>query len=96
MNIKFRFNAFRAIAKWLDKKLSKPLSFFLKGWLYGIETAYIEFKTLNAVNKGVSPVRPKDPIIEPPRYDSKPSEVKGLDIIGYKYEFKVDKDKGQE
>lgn len=96
MDIKFRFNAFQAIAKWLDKKLSKPLSFFFKGWLYELETAYIEVKTLNAVKEGVRPVRPKDPTVEPPRYDSKPSEVNGLDIIGYKYEFKVDKDKSQE
>ena len=81
MKIEFRFNMFRAIAKWLDSNLPMPLAFFCKGWLYGLETAYIDAKTFNAIEKGIAPHKPKDPVIEPPTYHSEPSEVEGLDII---------------
>ena len=87
MNIKFRLNEFRDIAKWLDKKLPAALSFFLKGWLYGLETAYIDAKTSAAIEKGIAPVKPLDPVVEPPRRLSEPSAVEGLDEIGFTYEF---------
>ena len=96
MNIKFRLNEFRAIAKWLDKKLSKPLAFFIKGWLYGLETAWIAAKASAAVEKGIAPHKPKDPVIEPPTYHSEPSEVEGLDIIQSTYEFTRTRDKNQD
>ena len=96
MNIKFRLNEFRDIAKWLDKKLSKPLAFFLKGWLYGLETRYIDAKTSAAIEKGIAPHVPNDPVIEPPSHYSEPSEVEGLDVIGYTYEFKRTRDKNQD
>ena len=63
MIIKFRLNEFRDIAKWLDKKLSKPLAFFLKGWLYGLETIWIDAKASAAIEKGIAPHVPKDPVI---------------------------------
>ena len=85
--IEFRLPEFKAIAKWLDKKLSKPLAFFLKGWLYGLETAWIDAKTSAAVEKAIAPHRPPEPsLVEPTKY-SEPSEVEGLDIIGYSYEL---------
>jgi hypothetical protein len=87
MNIKFRLNEFRAIAKWLDKKLSKPLAFFIKGWLYGLETAWVAAKASAAVEKGVTPVKPLDPVVAPPRRHTEPSTVEGLDEIGFTYEF---------
>ena len=87
MNIEFRLPEFKAIAKWLDKKLSKPLAFFIKGWLYGLETAWIDAKTSAAIEKGIAPVKPLDPVIEPPRRLSEPSAVEGLDEIGFTYEF---------
>ena len=96
MNIKFRLNEFRDIAKWLDKKLPAALSFFLKGWLYGLETAYIDAKTSAAIEKGIAPYKPKDPVIEPPTYRSEPSEVEGLDIIQSTYEFTRTRDENQD
>jgi len=85
MIIEFRLPEFKAIAKWLDKKLSKPLAFFIKGWLYGLETAWIDAKTSAAVEKAIAPHRPPEPsLVEPTKY-SEPSEVEGLDIIGYTY-----------
>ena len=96
MNIKFRLNEFRDIAKWLDKKLPGPLSFFLKGWLYGLETRYIDAKTSAAIEKGIAPHIPNDPIVEPPSYHSEPSDVDGLDVIGYTYEFTRTRDKNQD
>ena len=96
MNIKFRLNEFRDIAKWLDKKLPAALSFFLKGWLYGLETAYIDAKTSAAIEKGIAPHRPSDPLIEAPSHHSEPSEVEGLDVIGYTYEFTRTRDENQD
>ena len=96
MNIKFRLNEFRDIAKWLDKNLPAALSFFLKGWLYGLETAYIDAKTSAAIEKGIAPHIPNDPIVEPPSHHSEPSEVEGLDVIGYTYEFTRTRDKNQD
>ena len=85
MIIEFRLQEFKAIAKWLDKKLSKPLAFFFKGWLYGLETAWIDAKVSSEVEKAIAPLKPSEPtLVEPERY-TQPSEVEGLDIIGYTY-----------
>ena len=96
MKIDFRLNEFRDLAKWLDKKLPMPLAFFLKGWLYGLETRWIAAKASSAVEKGIAPIRPSEPVVEPPRYHSEPSEVEGLDIIEYTYEFTGTRRKDQE
>ena len=77
----FRLNQFKALARWLDKKLPGPLAFFLKGWLYGLESQYIATKASAAVAKGIAPIAPSDPVVEPPTYHSEPSEVDGLNII---------------
>lgn len=79
--INFRLNEFKALAKWLDKNLPLPIAFFLKGWLYGLETRYIDAKVSAAIEKGIAPVKPPDPVVEPPRYHTEPSEVEGLDTI---------------
>ena len=81
MKIKFRLNEFRDIARWLDKKLPKPLAFFLKGWLYGLEELYINTKVSSAVEKAIAPHKPPEPSLTAPTFTSTPSEVEGLDII---------------
>ena len=87
MKIEFRLNEFRDLAKWLDKKLPMPLAFFLKGWLFGLEDAWIAAKASSAVEKGIAPNRPPLPVIDAPTRLIEPSEVDGLDIIEYTYEF---------
>ena len=94
--IEFRLNEFKEIARWLDKKLSPPLAFFLKGWLYGLEDAWIAAKASSAIEKGIAPIRTSEPVIEAPRYHSESSEVEGLDIIEYTYEFTGTRRKDQE
>ena len=84
MKIKFRLNEFRDIARWLDKKLPGPLAFILKGWLYGLESSYIDAKAKAAVEKGIAPHAPSDPVVAPPSVHSEPSEVDGLDTIQIK------------
>ena len=85
--IEFRLNEFKQIGRWLDKKLPMPLAFFLKGWLWGLETRYIAAKAAAAVEQAIAPHIPEEPVVEPPEYHSEPSEVEGLDIISYTYEF---------
>ena len=81
----FRLNEFKAIAKWLDKYLPSPLAFFLKGWLYELETQYIATKASAAVEKGIANFVPSkemyETYVKTPKYHSEPSEVEGLDII---------------
>jgi hypothetical protein len=77
----FRLNEFKAIARWLDKKLPGPLAYFLKGWLYGLEERYIDAKVSSAVEKAIAPHKPSEPTLTPPTFTSTPSEVEGLDII---------------
>jgi len=64
------------------------LAFFLNGWLYGLETSYIAAKASAAVEKGIAPFVPPDPVVEPPRYLSEPSEVEGLDTISLTSNYK--------
>lgn len=85
--IEFRLNEFRDIAKWLDRKLPPPLAFFLKGWLWALEEAYIDAKVRSAVDTAIAPHKPSEPSIPEPTKYTLPSEVEGLDIIGYSYEF---------
>ena len=79
--IKFRLNQFKAVAKWLDRKLPGPLAFFIKGWLYGLETRYIDAKVSAALDKAIAPHRPPEPTLMAPTFTSTPSKVEGLDII---------------
>ena len=79
--IHFRLNEFKAVAKWLDKKLPMPLAFFIKGWLYGLEERYIDAKVTSAVDNAIAPHRAPEPSLTAPTFTSTPSEVEGLDII---------------
>ena len=85
--VEFRLNEFKQIGRWLDKKLPMPLAFFLKGWLWGLETRYIAAKAAAAVEQAIAPHTPPEPVVEPPSYHSEPSEVEGLDTISYSYGF---------
>lgn len=86
--IKFRLNEFKAVAKWLDKKLPMPLAYFLKGWLWGLEERYIDAKVTSAVDKGIAPFLPSGPVVEPPTFHSEPSKVEGLDTIQISSNYK--------
>ena len=79
--ITFRLNEFKAIAKWLGKHLPGPLAFVAQGWLFGLETSYIDAKASAAVEKGIASFAPPDPAVVASRYHSEPSEVEGLNII---------------
>jgi hypothetical protein len=81
MKFKFRLNEFKAIAKWLDKYLPGPLAYFLNGWLYGLESRYIDAKVSSALDKAIAPLKPSEPSLSEPTFTSTPSEVEGLDII---------------
>jgi len=84
------------MARWLDKKLSKPLAFFIKGWLYGLETSWIDAKALSATEKAIAPLKPSEPTLTAPTHYTQPSEVEGLDIIQSTYEFTRTRDKNQD
>ena len=87
-DIQFRLPEFKAIGKWLDKNLPLPLAFFCKGWLYGLETRFIDAKVEAALNKAEADYRASQgPSVEltGPTYHSERSEVEGLDIISYTY-----------
>ncbi len=86
--VKFRLNEFKAVAKWLDQRLPLPIAFFLKGWLWSLEDRYIDSKVVAAVEKGIAPFLPPDPIVEPPTFHSEPSEVEGLDTIQISSNYK--------
>ena len=88
MNIpEFRLNEFREVAKWVGKKFPAPVAFFLIGWLWGLEDIWIDAKTKAAVEQAIAPHVPDKPTIDGPTYTAEPSEVEGLDTIGFSYEF---------
>ena len=84
--IEFRLNGFRDIAKWLDDKLSPPLAYFFKGWLWGLEDLWIDAKVSSEVEKAIAPLKPSEPSLREPEHYTQPSEVEGLDIIGFTYD----------
>ncbi len=73
-----------------------PIAYFLNGWLWGLEERYIAAKAHAAVEKAIAPVKPPTPLVEAPRYHSEASEVVGLDIIEYHYEFTRTRSKDKE
>lgn len=83
----FRLNEFRDIAKWLRKKFPGPVAYFLIGWLWGLEDIWIDAKVDAAIETAIAPHKPSEPELVAPEYWSEPSEVEGLDIIGYTYHF---------
>ena len=96
MKIEFRLNEFRKVANWVGGKLPPPVAFFVKAWIWRLEEWYIDAAARAAVDKGIAPVAPPEPVVEPPRHLSEPSEVEGLDIIGYSYEFARTREEDQD
>ena len=94
-HIEFRLNGFKKIAEWLDEKFSPPLAFFLKGWLWALEEAWINAKVAAAVETAIAPHKPSEPSLRAPTHYTEPSDVDGLDIIGYTYEFTRTRDKDE-
>ena len=76
-----RLREFKDLAKWLKKKLPYPLAYFCIAYLWRLEAFYIEHKIVTAVDKAIEPHLPSQDFTTPHRFSSRPSEVKGLDII---------------
>ena len=77
----FRLNEFKAVAKWLEDNLPLPLAFFLRGWLWALEERWIDAKVQSTIEKALTPHKPSQPRLRPPKRHTSPSEVEGLDII---------------
>lgn len=84
----FRLNEFKELAKEVWRLLPAPLAFFLTGWLYGLESLYIDAKisaTLDRAEREFNELsEAPEGLTEPITYYTEPSEVEGLDIIGIK------------
>lgn len=81
----FRLNEFKELAKEVWRLLPAPLAFFLTGWLYGLESLYINAKisaTLDRAEREFNELSEAPEGLTEPTYYSEPSEVEGLDIIG--------------
>ena len=80
-SVSFRLNEFQQIARWLDKRFPTPIAFVLKGYLYALETRYIDVKVVAEVNRAIAAYKPLEEPLRGPTFTTKPSEVEGLDII---------------
>ena len=85
-----RLREFKDFAKWLEKHLPYPLAYFCIAYLWQLEEFYIEHKITTAVDKALKPHLPPTPFITPHRFSSRPSEVKGLDIIELQADYEKD------
>ena len=83
----FRLNEFKGIAKWIRDKFPGPIAFFLNGWLWALEELWIDAKVQSSVEAAIAPHRPPEPSISAPTQYTEESEVEGLDIIGFTYDF---------
>jgi hypothetical protein len=85
--VKFRLNEFKQIARWLDTHLPPPIAFFLKGWLWGLEEAYIDAKVESTIDEAIDAYSASEEALSVPEgvqyeYYEEESEVEGLPIIG--------------
>ncbi len=85
-----RLKEFKDFAKWLQKNLPLPLAYFCIAYLWRLEEFYIEHKIVTAVDKAIEPHLPSQDFITPHRFSSRPSEVKGLDIIEIQADYEKD------
>ena len=83
----FTFRKWQDFSDALYKALPSWLAFLISAYLWGLEQRVIAYKARKAVDDAILPVAPPEPVIEAPRYHSEPSEVEGLDTIGFTYEF---------
>ena len=85
-----RLREFKDFAKWLKKKLPYPLAYFCIAYLWRLEEFYIEHKIVTEVDKAIEPHLPSQDFTTPHRFSSRPSEVKGLDIIEITADYEKD------
>ena len=85
-----RLREFKDLAKWLKKKLPYPLAYFCIAYLWRLEAFYIEHKIVTAVDKAIEPHLPSQDFTTPHCFSSRPSEVKGLDIIEIQADYEKD------
>ena len=83
----FILNGWQEFSDAIYEALPNPVAFVLTGWLWGLEQRYIAWKARKAVDDAIIPVAPPEPLVEPPRHLSEPSDVEGLDTISYTYDF---------
>jgi len=85
-----RLEEFKDFAKWFKKNLPLPLAYFCIAYLWRLEEFYIEHKIVTAVDKAIEPYLPSQDFTTPHRFSSRPSEVKGLDIIEIQADYEKD------
>jgi len=85
-----RLEEFKDFAKWFKKNLPLPLAYFCIAYLWRLEEFYIEHKIVTAVDKAIEPFLPSQDFTTPHRFSSRPSEVKGLDIIEIQADYEKD------
>lgn len=80
-SIHFRIYDFKLIGRWISRTFPGPISWFLRAWLYGLETKYIDWKAKYEVEQAIKEYEKLCPdFIEDrePTITKKPSEVEGL------------------
>ena len=80
-SIHFRIYDFKLIGRWISKIFPGPISWFLKAWLYGLETKYIDWKAKYEVEQAIKEYEKLCPdFIEDREVEiiETKSEVKGL------------------
>ena len=86
----FTFNSWQALSDQIYKALPEWLAFIISGYLWGLEQRVIAYKARKAVDDAITPVAPPEPAVAPPEHLREPSEVEGLDTIGFTYDFITD------
>ena len=79
--VRFRLSEFKKIARWVMKSCPPPIAWVILGYLYGLETQYIDWKTKLTVDKAIKDWEAQCPdFIEDrePTIIKKPSEEEGL------------------
>lgn len=77
--VRFRLSEFKHIARWVMRNCPPPMAWLILGYLYGLETQYIEWKTKLTVDKAIKDWEAQCPdFIEDVEIIETKSEVKGL------------------
>ena len=89
--VEFRLNEFKALGKWLDElNWAPPIIFLIKAYLWGLEELLINQRIKNTLDRAEADYRrSQPPLVElkEPNHYTEPSDVEGLDTIGYSYGF---------
>ena len=77
--VRFRLSEFKKIARWVMKNCPPPIAWLTLGYLYGLETQYIDWKTKLTVDKAIKDWEAQcHDFIEDVEIIETKSEVKGL------------------